>query len=94
MVLADDYDDLSRKYADAVSRAELLAAELAGVKDELYSVDKAAKELGAERDRLRAALESIDEYWNGHEGAAHDAIVECSRFAREALSASESPDSL
>lgn len=48
----DEYsgdEDLKLKAADEIER---LTRELQGTKDELYSVDKAAKELGAEVDRL------------------------------------------
>jgi hypothetical protein len=55
--------DLMRKKDAQIER---LTRELQGTKDELYSVDKAAKELGAERDRLRAALADVQPILEAH----------------------------
>lgn len=44
--------------------------------------------LRAENERLRGALASIEEYWNGAEASAVDAAEECRYRARAALEAS------
>jgi chromosome segregation ATPase len=49
------YDDFSK----ATDRIRALEAELQGTKGELYSVDKAAKQLGERVAKLEAALDDI-----------------------------------
>jgi peptidoglycan hydrolase CwlO-like protein len=83
-------------FAQCAAALRSLAAERDALRAELDQAVGCIEDANAEREqlqaenaRLREALESIEEYWNGAEKSAVDAAEECRSRARAALGEKE-----